>query len=162
MKRTDLMMISLLRENARIPLTEMSRKTNIPVSTLFDRLRANENKIIIKHTSLLDFYKVGFNTIVYLLIKADKDTRKELGDYLLKNSAVNSLHKISNGYDLMVEAVFRHVNEMQEFIEQIEERFEVEDLKYFFRLESLKSESFMSPYNNGFGTDFGNGFGNPV
>ncbi|MBU4209210.1 MAG: winged helix-turn-helix transcriptional regulator [Proteobacteria bacterium] len=37
-KKTDLIIISSLRQNAREKLTEMSRKTRIPVSTIFDRI----------------------------------------------------------------------------------------------------------------------------
>ena len=33
----DLLIVSCLRQNARIKLTEMSRTTRIPVSTLFDK-----------------------------------------------------------------------------------------------------------------------------
>ena len=62
----DRQIISHLRNNARIPLTTMSKLTKIPVSTLFDRLKTNEDDIITKHTSLLDFAKLGYNARVNL------------------------------------------------------------------------------------------------
>ena len=49
MKKKDQILLSYLRKDARMPLTKMSKKTNIPVSTLFDRLKVNEGQ---KHNSV--------------------------------------------------------------------------------------------------------------
>ncbi|MBR9691938.1 winged helix-turn-helix transcriptional regulator, partial [Candidatus Woesearchaeota archaeon] len=72
MNKKDLKIIAYLRQNARMPLTKMSRKTQIPVSTIFDRLKMNENSLIVKHTSLLDFSKLGYNTRANITLKVDR------------------------------------------------------------------------------------------
>ena len=40
MNTKDMKMIAHLRQDARMPLTKMSRRTGIPVSTIFDRLKS--------------------------------------------------------------------------------------------------------------------------
>ncbi len=51
MNQKDLKILAYLRQDARMPLTSMSKKTGIPVSTIFDRLRNNENNVIFLNSS---------------------------------------------------------------------------------------------------------------
>ena len=51
----DLLIISCLRENSRNNLTNISKMTGIPISTIFDWLKKYEGSIIKKHTALLSF-----------------------------------------------------------------------------------------------------------
>ena len=48
-----------LRKDSRKSLADISKETKIPISTLFDTLRKLESKVIIKHTALVDFAKLG-------------------------------------------------------------------------------------------------------
>lgn len=144
MKEKDYQMIAYLRQDARMPLTTMSKKTQIPVSTLFDRLKANEEGVIKRHTALLDFTKLGYFTRANIVFKVAKEHKDELKNYLQTSESVNSVLRINNGYDFMVEGVFRQVLDMENFIENIEEKFNIEDKKSFFIIEDVKRESFMS------------------
>ena len=69
--KKDILIISNLRIDARMPLTKMSRKTNIPVSTIFDRLKINENGLIKKHTCILNFSKLGYNVRANIAFKVN-------------------------------------------------------------------------------------------
>lgn len=144
MNRKDIQIISFLRKNARMPLTSMSRKTGIPVSTIFDRLKANEHDLIIKHTCLIDFSKIGYNIKANILIKAERESKKELKEYLQKSSCINSIYKIDNGYDFMIEVLFRQLKDMDDFLEILDNKFRIEDKKSFFIIEDIKKEEFMS------------------
>jgi DNA-binding Lrp family transcriptional regulator len=147
MNKKDLKIIAHLRQNARMPLTKMSRKTQIPVSTIFDRLKLNENNLIKKHTSLLDFSKLGYNTRANITLKVDREDKEALKEFLIKHQSVNSVYKINNGFDFMVEGVFKQIKDMEEFIEALEQRFKIIDTKSFFIIEDLKREAFMSNVN---------------
>lgn len=144
MNKKDILIITNLRKNARMPLTMMSKKTNIPVSTLFDRLKSNEDQYIVKHTSLIDFQKLGFNTRANIALKADRDDKDALKEYLMKNCNVNSIYRINNGYDYMVEAVFKQLRDLEEFLDDLDKRFKITDKKSFFIIEDIKRESFMT------------------
>lgn len=144
MNQKDLKILAYLRQNARMPLTDMSRKTHIPVSTIFDRLKANENNLIIRHTSLIDFAKLGYNVRANIYFKVDREHKEAFKEFLIKHQLVNSVYKINNGYDFMIEGIFRQIKEMEEFIEQAESKFKVLDEKSFFIIEDLKKEAFMS------------------
>ena len=147
MNQKDIKIIANLRQNARMPLTRMSRKTQIPVSTIFDRLKLNENQLIIKHTSLLDFNKLGYNTRANITLRVDREDKQALQEFLIKHQSVNSVYKINNGFDFMVEGIFKQIKDMEEFIEEVEKRFKILDKKSFFIIEDLKREAFMSNAN---------------
>jgi len=144
MKQSDLLILSNLRLNARESLTSMSRKTRIPVSTIFDKLRENVNGIIKRPTVLLDFHKLGFPTVSTILMKVNKEHREQLKEFLQKSFNVNSVYKFNNGYDFIIEVVFRNMQEQELFIEKLEESYNVLDLKTFFIIEELKKEEFFS------------------
>ncbi|HIJ01446.1 TPA: hypothetical protein HA363_02255, partial [Candidatus Woesearchaeota archaeon] len=59
--KKDVLLMSFFRNNARENLTRISRITRIPVSTIFDKLRDYEKELVKKHTTLLDFRKLGFD-----------------------------------------------------------------------------------------------------
>ncbi len=144
MKQSDLLIISNLRVNARESLTSMSKKTRIPVSTIFDKLKENINGIIKRSTVLIDFHKLGYPTVSTILIKVNKEHRDKLREHLNKSFNVNSIYKVNNGYDFIVEVVFKNMQEQELFIEKLEETYGILDLKTFFIIEELKKEQFFS------------------
>lgn len=147
MKNKDLQLLSRLRANARETLTKMSRKTHIPVSTIFDRLKMHERGIIQKHTSLIDFQQLGFTTRATVIIKTDKKDRDGMRDYLTMHQNINSLYKINNGYDYLIEAVFKNIKELEEFIEELEERYKIKSRQVYYIIEDIVREEFLSNPN---------------
>lgn len=141
--KKDLLLMTFLRNNARENLTKISRITAIPVSTIFDRLKEFEKELIKKHTTLIDFKKIGFDIKVNMLIKVTKEQKNSLKDFLTKNENINSVFKVNNGFDFLIEAIFRDMNDLQRFIEMLE-RFDIENRQEIFILEDIKREGFLS------------------
>lgn len=139
-----LQVLGAFRQNARMSLTDMSKKTKIPVSTLFNRLRELEEQgIISKHTTLVDFTGLGFGIRSQILVKANSDYKEELQKFLKRHEKVNSSYRINNGYDFFVEAIFKSLEEFDHFISELT-ALHVVDYKEFFILEELKREAFLS------------------
>jgi len=144
MNQKDFQIIAYLRRNARMALTDMSRKTNIPVSTIFDRLKANEESFIVKHTCLLDFSKLGYMVRANISLKVERENRDALREFLMKSNCVNSLYKVSSSYDFLAECIFKQIKDLDSFIENVENRFKLQDKNTFFVIEDLKKEEFLS------------------
>lgn len=147
-REKELLLISHFRHNARESLTKISRKTSIPVSTIFDKLREYETRMIEKHTSLLDFRKLGFDLKAHLLFKVEKSRRDEFQRFLMQHPRVNSVFRINNGYDYLVEAVFIGLHDMDSFFEETGV-FGVQDRQEYFVLKDVLREGFLS-YRPGF------------
>jgi Lrp/AsnC family transcriptional regulator for asnA, asnC and gidA len=140
----DLMVISCLRRNARETLTAMSKKTRIPVSTLFDRIRHFEQGLITKHAAIVDFARLGYSTRANIILKVNKKDREAVRDYLVKNSFVNCAYKINNGYDFMAEVIFRNMAELEDFLGILEEKFKVVDKHVYYVIDDIKKEEFLA------------------
>ena len=141
--RKDLLLMTYFRNNARENLTKISRLTSIPVSTIFDKLREYEKTLIKKHTTLVDFKKLGFDIRMNILFKISKESKDQFKEFIMKNENINSVYKINNGYDYMVEAIFKDMNDLQNFTELME-KFNIELKQELFILEDLKREDFLS------------------
>lgn len=142
LKKNDLVMLSHFRTNSRISLTKLSKITKIPVSTLFDKLKLFESKSLIrKNTVIIDFKKLGFEIKNVMLLSAKN--KENLQKFLLRHPKVNNVFKINNGFDFIIEVVFKDLSELNDFFKQLDS-FEIVDKKEFFILEDLKREEFLS------------------
>jgi DNA-binding Lrp family transcriptional regulator len=132
------LLLGHLRRNSRKPLAEIGRETGIPLSTLFELLRKLELKAILRHTSLIDFSKIGYTLKVNFIIKARK--KQELKEFLLNNANVNTFSSLINGHDFYAECIFRDLFELNRFKEALETLQSGTDEVYV--VEELKKEEF--------------------
>ncbi|MFH1072575.1 MAG: Lrp/AsnC family transcriptional regulator [Nanoarchaeota archaeon] len=142
--KKDRIFLSFLRKDARVNLTTVSRKTSIPISTLYDRLKQGESEYIVKHTTLLDFAKLGYSCRAHIIVKTERDLRESLRNYLSRCPFVNSLFKINNGFDFLFDAIFQNVKEMEEFVELLETKFSIANKQVYYIIEEIMRENFLT------------------
>ncbi len=136
----DLLIISRLREHSRESLTSMSKKTGIPISTLFDRLRSL--KPVKRYTVLLDFEQLGYSVHAFVLLKVNFEKNSDVKKHLCSHSQINSLYKTNNGFTFLVEGVFESVSNLDEFIEHLQQKFGIEKYSIQYSVEEVKREGF--------------------
>lgn len=142
MKNKDLLLLTELRSNSRARLTEMSRKTGIPVSTIHDKLKNHYDGIITKMTALVDFRRLGYTARAFITLKVDRKDREELRAYLERNPKVNNLFKINNGYDFMIEGVFKYLTDLETFTEDLEDKFSISEKQVYYIIDDIQREKF--------------------
>ena len=121
-------------------LAEISRKTGIATSTVFDYFNQLEKHVVLKHACLPDFKKLGFPLRKKFLVRT-KD-RKAALTWLKEHSAVNNLYRV-DAYDAFVDALFPDVNALEDFKEELKRTLKPKELKEFDILEELKHEAFI-------------------
>lgn len=147
-REKELKLLSYFRNNSRTSLTKLSREAKMPVSTIFDKLKEYENnKLIKKHTSIIDFKKLGFDVKSQMLVSSSKEDRNKIQDFLIKHPKVNTVFRINNGYDFLIEAIFRNMMELDEFTKQLEQ-FKILEKKEYFVMEDIKREEFLTNKHN--------------
>jgi len=132
-----------LRANARESLTHMSRRTGIPVSTIYERLKQFENTRIRKHTCLLDFPAIGYDLRIAVLAHCRPDKKQAVQQFVSKNHHVNNVFRINNGFDFLIEAVFENMAQVQQFLDTLDITG-VRTRKEMYVLEELVREGFMT------------------
>ncbi len=142
LNRKTVLLLSCLRENARETLTDISKKTKIPISTLFDLLKELSGNLITKSTVLMDFSKLGYHTRAQLILKVEKEQKEKLKQHLYFHPNVNSIYKINNGYDFMIETVHKNIKELDLFLEQLQQKFNISDPQIHYLIDEVKKEGF--------------------
>ena len=140
-KESDLKIMAALRKDARQTLTSISKQTKIPVSTIYDRIRKHENGVIKKHTSILDFPRMGYNIRLNFLLKVKNQWKFK--EFISKHKNVNSAFRVEGEFNFMMDCIFKQMNEMQSFTEKIEE-FGIEKKQTNFIIEEVVRENFMN------------------
>lgn len=144
LKKTEIKIITNLREDGRMPLTELSRKIKLPVSTIHDRLKSTIDAGIIKPTVLINFEKIGFSTRAHILLTVEPAEKETLLAYLKEHPNVNALYKINNGWSLLMECIFKDMPLLENFVEKIEQKFHIKQKQVHYVLEELKREEFLN------------------
>ena len=142
--KKDLLILTQLRNNSRETLTKISKNTGVPISTIFDKIKCYQGNLIKKHTSLIDFSKLGFNARANIMVKVDRDKREEAKKFLLNHPNINSIYKISNGFDFLIEGIFKNVKDVEDFIDSLNGKFKLEQTQVYYIIEDIKKEEFMN------------------
>lgn len=141
--KKELEIVSAFRRNARESLTTASRKLRVPVSTLYDRLRKYQKNIIIKHTALLDFEKLGYSIRVILGFKTNIKNKETVQKFLENHHRINTIFKTSNESDYLIETIFKNLGEYSAFSEELE-KFGIKNKHEFYVVKDIKREAFLT------------------
>jgi len=133
-----------LRRDSRMTLKELSRKTTIPISTLHDKLKRFQNEFIIKHSSLIDFKKIGYSARANIIIKVNAEEKECLKEYLLTHKNINNMFRINNGYDFLLDVIFKDIEDSEKFIEELETDFKIKKIEVHYLISNLKTEEFLT------------------
>ncbi len=140
MEQNEEVLLTYLRKDGRMPLTQLSKESGVAISTLHDRLR--KTQCLIKVTALLDFTKLGYFTKAHIFLKAHKLYRDQLFSYLMEHYHVNNLYKINNGYDFLLECVFKDLSELEDFLQELDDHYKVKAPIVHYIISDLKREAF--------------------
>lgn len=144
MKDKDILILSYFRQDARMKLTDVSRKTNVAISTICDKMKEFDNDLVKKHTAIINFSSIGFPTRAVVILKADREKKGEMTQFLEKHPNVNNMFKINNGYDYMIELVFRNIKDIEEFLEKVETKYRIKEKQVYYIIDDIVREQFMS------------------
>lgn len=135
--------IVALRKNSRQSLRKLAHELNLPVSTIHNKVNRFESGLIHKHTSLVDFKKLGFDSKYFFLIKTTDELRDDLKTFLAEHPSVNNLYITNSEFDFAFEAVFRNSKDFNVFKAEIAQNFSVVHLRCQELIEDLERERFL-------------------
>ena len=131
-----------LREDARKKLTSISKETNIPISTLFDFLQELQGTLFTRSTVLLNYPQLGYHAQAYIFVRVRPECKEKLRKHLLTQSNVNTVHKINNGWDFVVETIHKNIKELDSYLEILEKEYGVEQKEIHYLIDEVKREGF--------------------
>jgi DNA-binding Lrp family transcriptional regulator len=143
LQNPEKMILNELRKNARTSLNDVAQKASIPTSTVYERVKNYEDSSLIKkHTSILNFYTLGYLSRIMIVLKVDRNEREGIQDFLEKHPNVNTLYRINSGFDYLVEIISKNSRDSQDIVEEIESLKGVREHSCFNIIDEVKKEAF--------------------
>jgi len=136
----ELLILNYLRENARYTITELARKVDLPRSTVNDRIKKFKSSgIVKKYCCLLNFNRLGLPIQVKILFKAGAN-KELLEKELIESKHTNNVIKLGNEFDFLASFAFKSMNDLHEFVDKLNTKYEPRDHKIFYIAKDLKRE----------------------
>jgi DNA-binding Lrp family transcriptional regulator len=123
----DLKIIELLVKDSRITYRDISKEINIGLATVSRRIKnLEENKIITKYTTILDYSKLGKKCLMccFIQIKSGSNIEK-LAQQISKYEDVQNICYIAGDFELSIIANCKDQEEAIQFISQLSKISEV-------------------------------------
>tara|TARA_Y100000310_G_scaffold322247_1_gene381073 strand:+ start:368 stop:793 length:426 start_codon:yes stop_codon:yes gene_type:complete len=112
--KKDFAIIDVLKENSRLSIRDVAKRTKLRPSTVHQRIaRLKEKKVIDKFTLKLNNKAMGEGFIVFMLIKTKPAA---ILDKIINNKHVREFFGVTGEYDLLLKLKFRDVEEFNDFV----------------------------------------------
>lgn len=143
MDQTDKMILDALSENSRTSISDISKKTGIPNSTISNRIRKLEqNNVIEQYTTILNPEKIGVNITALIIIQTETEKHEHVEVELPKLEQVSQVYSISGEYDILIKLWAKNLEELNDIINsQIRTIDGIEELRELIVMERLKDEA---------------------
>ncbi|MBU2477375.1 Lrp/AsnC family transcriptional regulator [Candidatus Micrarchaeota archaeon] len=114
--------LRILSENCKISSKELSKKTRIPLTTIYHRIkRLNQSGIIKKYSIEIDQKKLGVNLCAYIMASVHYDpegktSQKEIAKKIKKLNFVESVDIITGEMDLIIKVRAKNIQQLNKLI----------------------------------------------
>jgi len=109
------LIINILKQNSRLAIRDIAKKTGIRPSTVHERIKKLVKEgIIEKFTLKLSNKAVGQDFIVFMLIKGG--TTEYINDKIINNDCIKEIFGVTGEYDLLLKLKFGNVEEFNKFL----------------------------------------------
>jgi len=113
--KKDYLIINILKQNSRLAIRDIAKKTGIRPSTVHERIKKLVKEgIIEKFTLKLSNKAVGQDFIVFMLIKGG--TTEYINDKIINNDCIKEIFGVTGEYDLLLKLKFGNVEEFNKFL----------------------------------------------
>lgn len=136
---TDLSILRLLRENARMSYQEMSRHTGISDATIQYRLRRLQERGHIDFTVIVDPGLSGYHVMAVMLVQTDTEKHDEAKQALAALPEVSEVYGMLGEYDLLIKVWAKDLEDLNRTInDKIRSIEGIEDLAEMVMAERVK------------------------
>ncbi|MGG4456197.1 Lrp/AsnC family transcriptional regulator [Brevibacillus porteri] len=143
MDRIDEQILGLLRENARITSSDISKQVHLSVPAVSERIRKLEDTGLIKQfTVKLDREQLGLHLIAFVMVEIEK-TEHIAGfrETVLHADSVLECHHIAGAYDYVLKVAVKGTADLERFISETLKQVEgVSKTNTMIVLSSMKEE----------------------
>ena len=143
MDNLDKKILKILQQNATLPLSEISKRVGISKTPCWNRVRAMEEKGIIKsRITLLDREKIGLPLVMFLSISVGRHSHewtKNFARIIQEHDEIIEVHRLTGSEaDYMLKVVASSINEYDKFQQMLIGKLEFTKMSSSVSLQELK------------------------
>ena len=150
----DKKILEQLNKNARMSLTEISKKTGIPKDSVLYRIRRMEKNEVFRYAVILNPLKLGlpiFNAVYLQLINFDKQKEEQLIAHIKSNPYLVYSAKVVGKYDFIISIVAKNMLQFEQIFDEFKTKFNIiikdfdvlsiiEEHKYDYLIDLIKEK----------------------
>ena len=142
MDQVDLDILDCLKTNARMKASDISKRVNLSVSSVIDRIHKLENSgVIVQYTTVLDRRKIGNDILVIIGISLERQNLAKLFEEQIKDvSAIVDCYAVAGEFDFLLQLAVSSHEELYEVHHKILHMDGVAQIKSFYVIETVKQE----------------------
>ncbi|MDR2707913.1 MAG: Lrp/AsnC family transcriptional regulator [Nitrososphaerota archaeon] len=121
----DLSILALIQEDSKLTANQMAKKINIPITTVFAKIKRMEELGIIKqYRAILSAEKLNLTTAAFILaavsygskVEGTLITQREVAEEIACFVEVQEVHVIAGDWDLLIKIRAENVNDVGKFV----------------------------------------------
>ena len=142
MDKTDKAILSILQEDATLPVADIARRVGLSTTPCWRRIqKLEEDKVIRKRVAILDPEKVNAGVTVFVSIKTDQhneDWLKRFAEVIAKFPEVAGFYRMSGDIDYLLKVVVPDINAYDRFYKKLVSEIDIENVSSAFAMERIK------------------------
>ena len=121
MDAIDLKIIDVLKENGRASSSEISKRVNLSIPAVSERIRKMEEADIIeKYTIKVNRDKIDFRLLAFVFVNIDKSENVDgFRKYIVQYNSVLECHHVAGEYDYLLKVLVEDTKSLENFISKI-------------------------------------------
>jgi len=120
----DIRILEIIKENAKLTTSQISKKTHMPITTIHNRIKKLEKQEIIKnYTVNLDYEKIGkplkahiLVTINQILSPTKKISQHDIGKKIKMVQDIEAIDIVTGATDLLITARVKSMHDLNNLI----------------------------------------------
>lgn len=118
---TDFKLLDLLRQNARMPLKDLSAEVFLSTPAVSARIEKLENDGFIKgYHAATDYEKLGNGIKAFIMITVRPEDKPEFIEFMSNSECVLECNNITGNYSMIVKAMFPSTTPMNAFVGELQ------------------------------------------
>ncbi len=142
MDQLDLDILECLKANARMKASDISKRVNLSVSSVIDRIRKLERSgVIVQYTTVLDRRKIGNDVLVIVGITLERQNLARYFEEQIRDiPEVVDCYAVAGDFDFLLHLAVSSHEELYAVHHRILNLDGVAQLKSFYVIETVKQE----------------------
>ena len=142
MDRTDRKILTLLQEDATLPVADIARKVGLSTTPCWRRIqKMEEDKVVERRVAVLNPEKVNVGVTVFVSIKTDRHNSEWLtrfSELIVKMPEVVGFYRMSGQVDYLLKVVVPDIAAYDAVYKRLVSDIDIEDVSSAFAMERIK------------------------